>query len=68
MTANVEAFDKWARSGSAQMNTELEELYFAREARQNVIGIGDSIKQERVDEGRGHIVDLLEEGNTDVRF
>ena len=68
MTPNVAAFDKWIRSGFAEMNTELEEIYFAREQRQAVSGVGDHIKEKLVNEGRSHIIDLLEEGNTDQGF
>ncbi len=50
------------------MNTALEELYFAQENRDNVEGVGDTIKQQLVAEGRDHIAQLLKEGNTDEGF
>lgn len=33
MITNAEHFDRWIRSDFAGLNTELEELYFAREDR-----------------------------------
>ncbi len=68
MTSNTEAFDRWIRNDFKQMNTELEELYFAAEDRNQVEGIGDDIKARLLDEGRGHIAALLAEGNTDEGF
>ena len=68
MNTFVESFDSWIRSSFVAMNTELEELYFAQEDRAGVENIGDSIKKQLVEEGRGYIVDLLHEGNTDEGF
>ena len=68
MTTNVAAFDNWIRSTFVQMNTELEESYFAQENRANVTGVGDTIKTRLVDEGRAFILQLLDEGNTDEGF
>ncbi len=68
MTNNVTAFDQWIRDGFVQMNTELEELYFAQEDRADVAPTGQSIKDQLVAEGRSHVVDLLQEGNTDEGF
>lgn len=68
MTHNVERFDGWIRAGFAEMNTELEEIYFAQEDRQAVAGIGDNIKEILVQEGRSYILPLLKEGNTDEGF
>ena len=64
----VEAFDNWIRSSFVEMNTELEEIYFSRENRQSVTGVGDSIKEKLVEEGRSCIIPLLKEGNTDEGF
>lgn len=61
-------FDNWIRSDFRDMNTALEELYFAQEDRDNVDGIGDAIKQQLVAEGRDFISRLLREGNTDEGF
>lgn len=68
MSANAMAFDGWIRSAFIQMNTELEELYFAQENRANTEGIGDAIKARLRDEGRDLVVRLLAEGNTGDGF
>lgn len=68
MSANALAFDGWIRSAFVQMNTELEELYFAQDDRANTEGVGDSIKARLRDEGRAHVVRLLAEGNTGDGF
>ncbi len=68
MSNNTEQFDHWLRTSFVEMNTELEEMYFAQENRQAVAGVGESIKQNLVAEGNSHIVLLLREGNTDEGF
>src|SRR6185295_86187 len=68
MTSNADAFDRWIRTGFVELNTELEQLYFAQEDRSAVIGRGDPIKKRLQDEGHVHIVALLAEGNTGERF
>ena len=68
MTGNVNAFDHWVRSTFRELNTELEELYFARDSREDVSGVGDPLKQQLVQEGKDFIVKLLAEGNTDEGF
>ncbi|MDE1918210.1 MAG: DUF1864 family protein [Sphingomonadales bacterium] len=68
MTRNAEAFDCWIRTDFVAMNTELEELYFAREDRSAVEGIGDGIKQRLCEEGRRLIAPLLAEGRTTDGF
>jgi len=69
MTTNTEKFDRWIRDDFVDMNTALEERYFAQAGdRVNVAGIGDEIKNDLVAEGREHIIRLLEEGNTDEGF
>ncbi len=68
MTSNTEAFDSWIRNDFRQMNTALEELYFAREDRNDVKGVGGDIKTRLLEEGRSHIRALLDEGNTDEGF
>ncbi len=67
-TPLAQAFDAWIRSSFREMNTQLEELYFGREQREQVEGVGDDIKQQLVEEGRDYIVQLLREGNTDEGF
>ena len=68
MTNHVEAFDHWIRTAFVQMNTELENLYFAAEDRAQVVGVGDPIKAALRDEGHAYVVELLEEGNTGDGF
>ncbi len=68
ITTNVAAFDSWIRTGFREINTELEEIYFAQENRAAVQNVGDSIKKQLVEEGRSYILHLLDEGNTDEGF
>lgn len=68
MTSRAEAFETWIRTSFVEMNTELENLYFAQANRGSVIGIGDAIKTGLRDEGRLHVVELLAEGNTGDGF
>ncbi len=64
----ADAFDHWIRTSFVQMNTELENLYFAQADRARVIGCGDSIKAALRDEGHGYVIALLAEGNTGDGF
>src|ERR1700680_1300289 len=68
MSSKAEAFEHWIRTSFVQMNTELENLYFAGADRAQVIGCGDSIKASLRDEGHAHVVALLAEGNTGEGF
>ncbi len=68
MTSNAERLDHWIRGNFVELNTALEELYFASETPEIVEGIGDDIKQQLVEEGKVFIIDLLAEGNTDEGF
>jgi hypothetical protein len=68
MTSRAEAFERWIRTSFVEMNTELEELYFAQDDRSAVMGRGDATKAELRDEGRGYVVELLAEGNTGDGF
>ena len=68
MSNNAEAFEHWIRTAFVQMNTELEELYFAQEDRSRVIGTGDAIKHALRDEGHTHVIALRAEGNTGEGF
>jgi hypothetical protein len=68
MTPNVAAFDAWIRGRFVEINTALEELYFAQADRSAVAGVGDDLKAELLDGGRAHVVRLLAEGNTDEGF
>lgn len=67
-SANVIAFDHWIRNDFTAINTELEELYFVQDDRFNTAGIGDSLKQELLENGKALIRPLLAEGNTDDGF
>jgi len=68
MTTNTETFDRWIRSDFIQLNSALEELYFASENPEDVEGTGEEIKKQLVEDGKMHIVELLKEGNTDEGF
>ena len=68
MTTRAEAFEHWIRTSFVQMNTELENLYFAKEDRSQVIGCGDPIKASLRDEGHAYVAALLTEGNTGEGF
>lgn len=68
MTPNARAFDGWIRSRFRELNTELEEIYFSQEDRADVESAGSDLKRRLVDEGRGYIVELLAEGNTDEGY
>jgi hypothetical protein len=68
MTVNTEKFDNWIRSEFVEMNTALEEIYFAQTDRSAVEKIGDPVKKSLVEGGRGFILQLLKEGNTDEGF
>ena len=68
MSKNVEAFDAWIRSTFVELNTALEDAYFAQDDRANVEGVGDELKQQILDEGRSFVRALAEEGNTDEGF
>ena len=64
----AEAFELWIRTSFVEMNTELEELYFAKDNRSNVTGCGDPIKASLRDEGLVFVSALLAEGNTGDGF
>jgi hypothetical protein len=68
MSANSENFESWIRTSFVEMNTELEELYFAQEKREAVEGVGDAVKAQIRGEGHDFVVRLLAEGNTDEGF
>ncbi len=68
MSENVAAFDDWIRTTFVELNTALEELYFAQDDRSSVEGIGDDLKHQVLDEGRVFVRALMLEGNTDEGF
>jgi hypothetical protein len=68
MSVATNNFESWVRSSFRQMNTELEELYFAQADRANVDGVGDGIKATLADEGLALVRPLVAEGNTNEGF
>lgn len=68
MSTASEKFDAWIRSSFRQINTELEELYFAQDDRANVDGVGGALKKALADEGSALIHPLAIEGNTNETF
>jgi hypothetical protein len=68
MSNKAQAFDHWIRTSFVQMNTELENIYFAQDDRAQITGSGDLIKASLRDEGHVHVVALLAEGNTGQGF
>lgn len=68
MSRNAEAFDAWIRSTFVELNTALEELYFAQPDRASVEGVGDELKLQLLEEGRVLVRALRLEGNTDEGF
>lgn len=68
MSSRAEAFEHWIRTAFVQMNTELENLYFANSDRSQVIGCGDPLKASLRDEGHTFVAALLAEGNTGEGF
>jgi hypothetical protein len=68
MSARAAAFDRWIRSSFVEINTELENLYFAQRDRADVQTQGAALKAKLRDEGHVHVVALLAEGNTGDGF
>src|SRR6204780_90972 len=68
MTTRAGAFERWIRTSFVELNTELENLYFAQAERAAVIGAGSTLKAALHDEGRVHVEALLAEGNTGEGF
>ena len=68
MSQHSDAFDKWIRGAFVQMNTELENLYFAQQDRADVTRAGEALKTRLRDEGHVHVVALLAEGDTGDGF
>ncbi len=68
MSLAAQNLDGWIRSSFRQMNTELEELYFAQEDRANVDGVGEGVKKALADEGLALVRPLVAEGNTNEGF
>jgi hypothetical protein len=68
MSKHSEAFDHWIRSSFMEINTELENIYFAQEDRSDVTRSGQNLKAQLRDEGHVHVVALLAEGDTGDGF
>ncbi len=68
MTSRAEKFDHWIRTDFVRLNTQLEELYFVRTDRADVIGVGSELKTQLREQGHAYVIDLLEEGNTGDGF
>lgn len=68
MSKNVERFDAFIRTRFVELNTALEEKYFAQADRANVDGVGDDLKTAIYEEGRVFVAALRDEGNTDEGF
>lgn len=68
MSTNAERFDAWIRGRFIDLNSELEEVYFAQPDRAAVEGAGLSQKKALEEEGRVHVEALRREGNTDEGF
>lgn len=68
MSRAADAFDRWIRADFVELNTALEELYFAQDDRARVEGVGGAVKDELLRKGRALVAPLVEEGNTEQRF
>jgi hypothetical protein len=68
MSSHSDAFDRWIRGAFVEINTELENRYFAQEDRADVMHAGTALKARLRDEGHGHVVALLAEGDTGDGF
>lgn len=67
-TIASEKFDHWIRTDFRDLNTNLEELYFAQEDRAAVVGVGADLKSKLVADGEAHVEALLAEGDTHQPF
>lgn len=68
MSDKAEAFEHWIRTSFVEINTELEQRYFAQDDRARVEGIGEPLKRSLEAEGRTFVQALLAEGNTGEGF
>lgn len=68
MSRHVENFDAWIRARFVDLNSALEEVYFAQADRSNVDGVGAAEKKAIFEEGRVFVSALRDEGNTDEGF
>lgn len=68
MSSNAEKFNQWVRGRFVDLNSELEEIYFAQSDRAAVEAAGAAQKKALVEEGLVHVAALRREGNTDEGF
>ncbi|MFK8041793.1 monodechloroaminopyrrolnitrin synthase PrnB family protein [Congregibacter sp.] len=68
MSVNAQQYDDWIRSSFIEINSELEEIYFAQDDPAAISPEGDKLRKLLHDEGRAHITGLHNEGNTDEGF
>lgn len=68
MSDHAERFDHWVRGRFADLNSELEALYFAGADRSAVEDVGGELKAALLTEGQQHVHALRIEGNTDEGF
>ena len=50
MNTFFNAFDQWIRGAFVEMNTELEETYFAQQDKSAIENLGTAIKSQLVEE------------------
>lgn len=67
-TAHALAFEQWIRGSFVSLNTQLEDLYFASPHKTQVLGVGQALKAQLVEQGATHVRALWREGNTDEAF
>jgi hypothetical protein len=68
MSKKAQALDHWIRTDFRQMNTELEDIYFAQEVRHVVPEAGEGLRKQLLEDGRALVKPLLKEGSTDQGF
>ena len=68
MIRQAEQFDQWIRSRFVELNTALEETYFAQSERTATHLADPSLAEALRDEGGDYVQALLAEGNTDEGF
>ena len=68
MSNNALRFDEWIRSEFIDINTALEELYFAQEDRAAIAPAGEELRTALLHKGREYVAALNDEGNTDEGF
>ncbi len=67
-TIATDNFDQWIRTEFRQINTDLEDIYYQQDDRSAVIGVGNTLKNQLVEQGEHHVEALLTEGDTHQPF